>query len=243
MKTRAKKSFYTAVGLLTFALLAASASHAASITPVMTGLDSPRGLAWGPEGGLYVTEAGNGSLGGPCAPVNRGMNCYSASRSISRLWKGQQARVVTGLPSGFNPIFGDIGGAHDIAFVGLGAAYVTIGWGGSPAARAGLGDLGSLFGVLLKVEPSGRWHVVTDIAAYEQAHNPAGGPIDTNPYGILAEPGGLFITDAGGNDLLHVTANREVSLVTSFPPVPAPPPFNQSEPVPTEVERGPGGAL
>ena len=36
---------------------------ASSPQAVMTGLDNPRGLAWGPEGGLYVAEAGRGGSG------------------------------------------------------------------------------------------------------------------------------------------------------------------------------------
>src|SRR5262245_36015808 len=35
-----------------------------TVTVVMSGLDNPRGLAFGPEGGLYVAEAGRGG-GGP----------------------------------------------------------------------------------------------------------------------------------------------------------------------------------
>ena len=45
-------------------------SGAASDPPgvvVMSGLDNPRGLAFGPEGGLYVAEAGRGGPGPPCA--------------------------------------------------------------------------------------------------------------------------------------------------------------------------------
>ena len=39
-----------------------------TLTCVMTGLDSPRGLAFGPEGALYVAEAGAGAgVGERCA--------------------------------------------------------------------------------------------------------------------------------------------------------------------------------
>jgi glucose/arabinose dehydrogenase len=41
----------------------ASGVAASPPQPVMTGLDNPRGLAWGPEGGLYVAEAGRGGSG------------------------------------------------------------------------------------------------------------------------------------------------------------------------------------
>ena len=37
--------------------------------------------------------------------------------------------------------------------------------------------------------------------------------------------------------------NGGVSLVATFPKTPAPAPFGQSDPVPTEVQRGPDGAL
>ncbi len=219
---------------------------AASVSVVMRNLDNPRGLAWGPEGALYVAEAGNGTIKGPCASVPRGQNCYSGTGAITRLWKGTQERVATGLPShvlvtATGP--GDATGPHDIAFQGKGNTYVTIGWGGPPAARAGLGDIGQWFGRLIRLQPNGKWSLEADISAFEAANNPAGGPIDSNPYGVLAEPSRQFVTDAGGNSLFEVAANGAVSLVATFPSTPAPPPFMQSEAVPTEVQRGPDGAL
>ena len=252
-----------------------------TLAVVMSNLNSPRGLAWGPEGGLYVVEAGLDSPTGPCAPVARGQNCYSGTGSISRLVRGRQERVVTGLPSVFNAAAGDITGPHDIAFTERGQAYVSIGWGGDPAARASLGDLGRDFGTLIKLRRSslhgeddrhdlvsraaknddedededddaGRksrpgWRIVADVAAFEAAHNPAGGTVDSNPYGVLAERGLQLVTDAGGNDLLAVSRGV-VSLVATFPAIPVPPgpfnpPFAQSQAVPTEVARGPDGAL
>jgi hypothetical protein len=213
----------------------------ASVTVVMSNLDNPRGLAWGPEGALYVAEAGNATNRGPCAPVPRGQNCYSGTGAISRLWKGTQERVASGLPShvlitAAGP--SDVTGPHDISFQGKGNAYVSIGWGGPPAARAALGALGQWFGSTIRVTPNGAFDHVADISAFEQANNPAGGPIDSNPYGLLAEAGRQFVTDAGGNSVLEVTANGTVSLVSILPPT-----AGGSEPVPTEVVRGPDGAL
>lgn len=221
---------------------------AAAVSTVMSGLDSPRGLAFGPDGGLYVAEAGTPAINGPCTPVFRGENCYSGTGAISRLLDGRQERVASGLPSNYNPATSDITGPHDVAFQGLGGPYVSIGWGASPASRAGLGSLGSRFGTLVRLEPGAPPRAVADVTAFEGESNPGGGPLDSNPYGLLSEPGRHYITDAGGNSLVAVNADGNVSLVATFPPIPVPPgplnpPFVQTEAVPTEVARGPDGAL
>ena len=211
---------------------------AASVSVVMSGLDSPRGLTWGPEGALYVAEAGNGTVTGPCVASPRGPICYSGTGAISRLWKGDQERVASGLPSVIRTQINDITGPHDISFQGKGNGYVTIGWGADPALRAGLGDLGQLFGRTIRLTPNGKWSLEADISTFEATNNPDGGPVDSNPYGVLAEAGQQFVTDAGGNSLLEVTANGALSLVTVFPKT-----AGGAEPVPTEVVRGPDGAL
>ena len=130
-----------------------------------------------------------------------------------------------------------------MSFQGRGGGYVAIGFGGNPALRAGLGDVGSLMATLVNFQPSGEWRVIADVGG-SRRHDSAGRPLDSDPYGLLAEPGRRDpTTDAGSNDLLEVGANGDVSLVTTFASLPAPPPFLNSDPVPTDVERGPDGAL
>lgn len=214
-----------------------------STTVLLTGLDAPKGIAFGPQGALYVVESGNTSINGPCIVEPRGEKCYSGTGAVTRYWKGRQERVASGLPSVYVAAVNDITGPADIGFLGVGDAIVSIGWGGPPAGRALLGAYSTGFGDLIKLAPSGHWKVVADVSAVEDAENPAGGPVDSNPFGLLNEAGARFVADAGGNSLIQVMANGATSVVATFPSLPAPPPFSQSEAVPTEVQRGPDGAL
>jgi hypothetical protein len=118
-------------------------------------------------------------------------------------------------------------------------AYVQVGFGGDPAQRALLGAPGALFGSLLQVKPSGKWRPLVDVANHEVVNNPAGGPIDTNPYGVLALPGRRITADAGANALIESLANGTTRTLAVFPPV-AP---GTRDPVPTSVTEGPDGAL
>jgi hypothetical protein len=224
---------------------------------VMSGLDNPRGLAFGPEGALYVAEAGRGGPG-PCFVQLNTNFCYGPTGAVSRLWNGVQERVATGLPSIAIPNGVAQAGPNDIAMLGRGEAHVTIGLQTDPATRALLGDAGAGLGHLVHLPASGEWRFTTDVAAYEAAHNPDGRlnddgtpNFDSNPYGLLALPGGHLVTDAGANALLQVDANGDISLLAVFhsrgsnPPRPsfAPPQFAQfTDAVPTSITIGPDGA-
>jgi sugar lactone lactonase YvrE len=236
-----------------------------SVTIIATDLHNPRGLNFGPDGGLYVAEAGtNGPHNGMCRVMGDGsMKCYSTTGSITRidLEKETVDRIIEGLPSLISPsgtpnvgIGNGATGAHDVSFNGLGNSYVSIGLGGNPVWRADFGDGGALLGRLARFNPSGKFRYYEDLAGYELENNPDGFVPDSNPYGLLARPGKVIYADAGGNTLNQVTARGTITTLAVFPNlmVPAPIPPSPSptptpgtmvpvQAVPTSVALGPDG--
>jgi hypothetical protein len=218
---------------------AASGNGTPSTTVVMTGLNNPRGLAFGPGGWLYVAEAGSGGTGA-CLMIRGANQCVGATGSVSRWKQGRaQQRLATGLPSyapQVSPPPDGATGPHDIGFDD-GKGWITVGLGGDPAViRAAFGNG---FGRLVKMRKNGSWSFSTDVAAHEQTANPDRGPIDSNPYGILVGDDKKFVAEAGGNALLKVS-NGSVSTVAAFPSRPQ---GRRTDSVPTAVIKGPGNSL
>jgi hypothetical protein len=219
------------------------AALAADVSVVMSGLDNPRGMDFGPQGALYVAEAGRG--GGPDAPgiVLRGTTLTSGpTGAVSRLWKGEQQRVASGLPSLAQANGNEAAGPSDVSFNGVGNAYVTVGFGANPDLRSALGPAGAGFAQLIRLKPNGNRSSVADLGAYEQAANPDGRQLDTNPFSVLASPGGqTVVTDAGANSVLRVDNHGAVSTIATLPILPPSQVFD-GDPVPTGLTVGPDGA-
>jgi hypothetical protein len=210
---------------------------------VMDGLHNPRGIAFGPEGALYVAEAGCGGGTSDCqmsAPLSSCVQllfdgalvtqCLGLTGSISRLWNGSQERVATGLPSVAARNGSNATGPSDVSSLGVGNLYATIGLRYDPTARSQFPPLGPLFAQLVHVPASAifassehtpfrtfnpDW-LVADIGSYEAAANPDAGDLDSNPYGLLTVPDGWIVADAGGNSLLKIDRQGNASLLAVF---------------------------
>ena len=225
----------------------------ATLEVVAQGLKNPRGLSFGPEGGLYVAEAGIGGAAPCIVNSNNQLACYGATGSITRITLGEvptQARVVTGLPS-LAVQTGVAGsgalGPHDVSFQGRGNGFVTIGAALTPSRRFNdlahpeFAAVGPKVGRLIRFQPNGNWSFEEDISAFEELENPDGSILDSNPFGLVALPGRQVFTDAGGNSLVAVAANGSMSTVAFFPTRTVGATTFQA--VPTGVTQGPDGQL
>ncbi len=214
-----------------------------------SGLNNPRGLDFAPNGALFIAESGTGG-DGPELTGAEGPVKFGLTGSITRLWKGTQERIVTGLPS----LAGEGGfaasGPSGISFGPLGHAVLTIGLGQNPAVRdAKLGSAGAGLGSLYQLNQNGKLKLLADVAAFEGVTNADGKLPDSNPNGVYADHSATFVADAGANTLVQINANGSMSIAAFFPErlVPKPPFMGPGlmpmQAVPTNVVRGPDGAL
>lgn len=234
----------TCISVVLLALAAPALQAGNSFEVLMTGLDNPRGLAWGPDGGIYVAEAGRGGTGTSVESGDGQTVQYGATGAVSRYLNGLQEQVITGLPSlapqtGQTP-GGGATGLHDIGFRGT-DLFGVIGLGGSPSNATLLAGDSTSFAHLVQLTLGGGVQNLADIGAFEAANNPDGGVPDTNPYGLLVTPTGFLVADAGANALFSITSAGDISTLTVFPaqpnPLPFGPPFYQT--VPTTVTLAP----
>lgn len=229
------------------------AAEAASFSVIADGLNNARGLTFGPDGSLYVTEAGTGGSGAcvPSPSVENQSLCYGTTGAVTKIVKGTQERVLTGLPSLALSNGTDTAGPQDIKFDATGKPYITVGYGANPTFRATLGntDLGK---IITANFDTNSWTSVADLAKYELENNPDQGDLISNPFSLILDGNNIVAVDAGANDLLSVgtdgsnlnastTIPRQTLTNLVFPSGASSSPF-EIQAVPTNVAKGPDGA-
>lgn len=247
--------------LLTLGVVPAEAATT-SVDVVASGLDSPRHLAFGSRGDLFVMEAGRGGTG-PCFVGGEGPACMGATGAVTKVDRsGHQSRIVEGLPSYANTP-GDVNaiGPHGITVLDGNRVYVTSGGPTEPKDESGAtisrdtlaeqNPAADLFGRLLKIEPHGKTRNVADIWAFERDVNPdgeVGNPaIDSNPVDVLfdRDRDRFVVADAGGNAIDVVDKKGRVAALAVFPNRLVSNPFGgpdiPMQAVPTSVVMGPDG--
>ncbi|GAB1544973.1 hypothetical protein NUACC21_76490 [Scytonema sp. NUACC21] len=246
------------------------AAEAASFTVLADGLDNAQGLSVGPDGSIYVVEAGKGG-NGACVPPPSGQGdnlCYGASGAVTRIKDGKQERVLTGLPSIAAPSGSQAAGSRDILFDASGKPYVLIGLGANPAARNATLSNTDLGKIIAPDFETNSWIGIADIAGYELANNPDGENISSSPISFLIDRNNFVLVDSSANDLLSVGTDgsnlQAIAVIPKqtitnpvFPPSntpsvepsevpdsPEPPPLTEisTQAVPTGVAKGSDGA-
>jgi len=213
--------------VLTAFVAIAPAIASEPFTVVLDGLQSPRGLTFGPGGRLYVAQAGNGGNTGKITEIR-----------YPWLANPQTRDLVTGLPSfGDNPENG-FDGTGGVSAIGDGTLYLIMETPVPPAPRH------APAGHLLKISQNGQLRDVTNVEAFDfawfQDHPELGFPSDhpdSNPYGLLALSSALYVADSATNTLDLVRPNGSIQILAYFPD------NALADATPTCIAQGPDGAL
>jgi glucose/arabinose dehydrogenase len=197
----------------------ATASSGGHRWSVVSGFNNPRGLAFGPDGQLYVAEAGTGgttSTAGQCPqePPPIGPFTGGFTGRISRVSRnGVRHTVASGLPSATGA-FGDVIGVADVVFL-QGRLYALVAAGGCSH-----GHVSNPAGIY-RVNQNGAWTAVANFTPFYQRH-PAGNPDlpsfspDASLYSMAALNGRIYFTEANQKGLFKWRPGHGFSRVADL---------------------------
>lgn len=225
---------------VTAALTAAPATAAKPMaadptwTRIASGLHSPRGIDVGPDGNVYVVEAGVGAgTNTPnVGPTGEIIKIQYPRAAHPRIWTVQAGLLSFGDANG-----GDTVGPDGISVDENGRIFTII---TGSALQVGIPD--PQIGQLLRVSGTGTWSAVANVGdrdfKWTQHHTSWANDFpDADPYGVLVTHGHKYVVDAASNTLDRIKSDGSVQIVAFFPPGAA------ADSTPTCITEGPDGAL
>jgi plastocyanin len=202
------------------------AQQATTVEIYASGLVNPKGMAFGPDGTLYVAESGApGDVMVPL-PVNfGGEGPIGTNARVSKIPPGGERQdFITGLPN--IGLYGGVEmlGAGSVALLGdqlyeVSAGHMTV----SP--------------LLSRVQADGTLQPVSDVGAFNDANPPPPSNGDAvprgNPYDLVALGDKLYITDGNYNRVLEATTDGQLRILAWW----------ENSPVTVGAAAGPDGNL